>query len=210
MRWPFAREGAPFLVSATVILLLSFRWGGLIELLAWLAAIFVFNFFRDPERACNAGPEAIVAPADGRVIKAERVSQNPFTEGDALLISIFMSPLNVHVNRIPIDGTVVAARHQPGEFFRADAEEARLHNEHNAVTVEDPQGRRICFVQVAGFVARRIVCHVQPGDAVRRGERYGMIRFGSRADIYLPPNAQAAVSVGDRTTAGVSTIARWV
>lgn len=210
MRVPFAREGYPFIFGSLALVALSCATGGrLFQVVTWVIAAFVLNFFRDPERQTPADERAIIAPADGRVIKVERVTNTPFADGEVTLVSIFMSPLDVHVNRNPISGRVISVRHQPGSFLRAYADEASLQNELNAVVVEDEHGRRVCYVQVAGFVARRIVCHLHAEDRVRRGERYGMIRFGSRADIYLPTSAETAVQVGDRTTAGATVLARW-
>ncbi|HYD48652.1 MAG TPA: phosphatidylserine decarboxylase family protein [Terriglobales bacterium] len=206
----FAPEGYPFIAGsvllALVLFLLGWNW------IAWpalLLAIFVLNFFRDPERVSSSDPAAILSPADGRVIKVTRCQDDAHLGTEAHLISIFMSPLDVHVNRIPCDGQIADIRYAAGSFLRAYADDASLGNERNAVFLDDANGRRICFVQVAGFVARRIVCHIKPGDVVRKGERYGMIRFGSRADIYLPLGAEPQVKVGDRTTAGVTVLARW-
>jgi len=171
---------------------------------------FIISFFRDPERQVPATPGAIVSPADGRVIKVGVVQDDRFLHGAATLVSIFMSPLNVHVNRVPTSGRVVDMRYNPGKYFRAFADKASLDNEQNAVVLEDEAGRRLCFVQVAGFLARRIVCYLSPGMSVERGQRYGMIMFGSRADLYLPPAAQVLVRVGDRACAGVTVIAQWL
>ena len=205
----FAREGYPFIAVSLVLTVLLFLMGWAIAWPMLVVALFVLNFFRDPERHPPADPRAIVAPADGRVIKVDRIHDENFLGGEAILISIFMSPIDVHVNRNPIDGTVVEVRYKRGRYLRAYADEASIENEQNAVLVQDEAGRRICYVQVAGFVARRIVCHLGRGDRVRRGERYGMIRFGSRADIYLPIEAAPAVQVGQRTTAGETVLARW-
>jgi phosphatidylserine decarboxylase len=170
---------------------------------------FIISFFRDPERQGPATAGAIVSPADGRVIKVGVVQDDRFLHGAATLVSIFMSPLNVHVNRVPASGRVVDTRYHPGKYFRAFADKASLDNEQNAVVLEDEQGRRLCVVQIAGFLARRIVCYLAPGMAVERGQRYGMIMFGSRADLYLPPAAQVRVQVGDRACGGVTVIAQW-
>jgi phosphatidylserine decarboxylase len=166
-------------------------------------------FFRDPERVTPAGADLIVAPADGRVIKVAPVRDERFLEGEAMLVSIFMSPFNVHVNRAPVSGRVVDVRYTHGKYFRAFADKASLDNEQNAVLLEDEQGRRLGCVQIAGFLARRIVCYLRPGMNVERGQRYGMIKFGSRADVYLPPAAQIRVQVGDRARAGVTVLAQW-
>lgn len=178
-------------------------------LLAAAATVFVISFFRDPERTVPADPRLILAPADGRVIKVSPVRDGRFLQTEATLVSIFMSPLNVHVNRVPVSGRVVDVQYHPGKYFRAFADKASLDNEQTAVVVEDDGGRRLCFVQIAGFVARRIVCRLRPGDHVVRGARYGMIKFGSRADVYLPSTARVRVSVGDRVAAGETGLAEW-
>jgi phosphatidylserine decarboxylase len=172
-------------------------------------AVFVTSFFRDPERQTPSDPQTLVAPADGRVIKVAEVADDRFLHGQVRLISIFMSPLNVHVNRAPSSGRVVDVRYNPGKYFRAFADKASLDNEQNAIVMEDGEGRRFCFVQIAGFVARRIVCYLGPGSDIGRGERCGMIMFGSRVDIYLPLDAVVSVEVGKGTTAGETVIARW-
>jgi phosphatidylserine decarboxylase len=171
--------------------------------------VFVVNFFRDPERVIPGDPGVIVSPADGRVIKVACIQDDRFLNGEAALVSIFMSPLNVHVNRVPATGRVVDIRYNQGKYFRAYADKASLDNEQNAVVMEDEHGRRLCFVQIAGFLARRIVCYLRPGMEVERGQRFGMIRFGSRADVYLPPDATVCVAVGTRVFGGSTVIARW-
>jgi phosphatidylserine decarboxylase len=178
-------------------------------IIALLLTALIVNFFRDPERTGPTDPRAIISPADGRVIKVAAVRDDRFLNGEVTLVSIFMSPLNVHVNRIPVSGRVVDIRYNPGKYFRAFADKASLDNEQNAVVVEDEQGRRLGFVQIAGFIARRIVCYLQVGMAVERGRRYGMIMFGSRVDLYLPPTAQLRVKVGDRTYGGTTVIGEW-
>jgi phosphatidylserine decarboxylase len=148
-----------------------------------------------PERLTPGDPRSILSPADGRVIKVTQLHDERFLDGDATLVSIFMSPLDVHVNRAPISGRVVDVRYHPGKYFRAFADKASLDNEQNAIVLEDEEARRLCFVQIAGFVARRIVCYLRPGMMAARGERCGMIMFGSRADLYLPPSARVRVAV---------------
>jgi len=170
---------------------------------------FVLGFFRDPERAVPVGPGLIVSPADGRVIKVARVHDDRFLHGEATVVSIFMSPLDVHINRVPITGRVVDIRYNSGRFFRAFADKASLDNEQNAVLMEDERGRRLCFVQIAGFIARRIVCYLRLGMETERGQRCGMIMFGSRADLYLPPEAQLCVAVGMHACGGKTVIAQW-
>jgi len=207
---PIAREGYPLIVGCLVAtgVLLLIGWHGL-TLVALVLTAFTVSFFRDPERVTPAGADLIVAPADGRVIKVAAVRDDRFLDGEATLVSIFMSPFNVHVNRAPMTGRVVAVRYHHGKYFRAFADKASLDNEQNAVVLEDEQGRRLGCVQIAGFLARRIVCYLRPGMCVERGQRYGMIKFGSRADVYLPPTAQVRVQVGDRAQAGVTVLARW-
>ncbi|HVO27920.1 MAG TPA: phosphatidylserine decarboxylase family protein [Candidatus Margulisiibacteriota bacterium] len=209
-RLPLAREGYPLIGGAlglTIVLFLlgwNFPGAGALAL-----TVFIVSFFRDPERRPPAGPDLIVSPADGRVIKVASIRDDRFLSGEATLVSIFMSPLNVHVNRVPASGRVLDIRYNPGKYFRAFADKASLDNEQNAVLMEDAQGRRLCFVQIAGFLARRIVCYLQVGRSIERGQRYGMIMFGSRADIYLPPAARVRVKVGDRARGALTVIAEW-
>jgi phosphatidylserine decarboxylase len=165
------------------------------------------NFFRDPERAAPADERLIVAPADGRVLEVVGEREEQFVHGPATRVSIFMSPLDVHVNRIPVTGLVAEVRHTPGRFRAAFAPKASLDNERNAVVI-DAGGRRFLMVQIAGALARRIVCHLGPGEHVRRGERMGMIMFGSRVDLYVPPDVQPLVRTGDRVRAGSTAVAR--
>jgi phosphatidylserine decarboxylase len=193
-----------------VVTLVLFLLGwNVIGVAALALTIFIISFFRDPERTPPTAPGLIVSPADGRVIKVAEIDDQRFLNGRATLVSIFMSPLNVHVNRIPTSGRVLDVRYHPGKYFRAFADKASLDNEQNAVLMEDEQGRRLCFVQIAGFLARRIVCYLRTGMAIERGQRYGMIMFGSRADIYLPPTARVRVNVGDRARGGLTVIAEW-
>jgi phosphatidylserine decarboxylase len=173
-------------------------------------AVFVTSFFRDPERTIPADPGAIVAPADGRVVKVADVHDDRFLHGPARLVCIFMSPLNVHVNRVPASGRVTDVRYNSGKYFRAFADKASLENEQNAILMQDSSGRSICFVQIAGFIARRIVCRLRSGDEVVRGQRFGLIMFGSRADIYLPRETEVCVQVGDNARGGETVIARWL
>jgi len=209
-RLPLAREGYPLIVGCLVATGILFVIGWqVLTLVAVALTVFTVAFFRDPERVTPAGADLIVAPADGRVIKVAPVRDERFLEGEAMLVSIFMSPFNVHVNRAPVSGRVVDVRYTHGKYFRAFADKASLDNEQNAVLLEDEQGRRLGCVQIAGFLARRIVCYLRPGMNVERGQRYGMIKFGSRADVYLPPAAQIRVQVGDRARAGVTVLAQW-
>lgn len=209
-RFPIAREGYRLIALAWALPLLFWLAGWPISVLIAIAiAVFVTSFFRDPERTIPTDPLAILSPADGRVIKVAEVDDDRFLQGPARLVSIFMSPLNVHVNRAPVTSRVVDVRYNHGKYFRAFADKASLDNEQNAVLLEDPTGRRLCFVQIAGFVARRIVCYLSAGDEIERGQRCGIIMFGSRADVYLPLETEVSVQVGDRTRGGETVIARW-
>ncbi|MBI4516737.1 MAG: phosphatidylserine decarboxylase family protein [Deltaproteobacteria bacterium] len=210
MRLPLAREGYPLITVAALIALLLWWLAGALGGLAGAALLaLVLNFFRDPEREVPADERLILAPADGRVISVATVREERFLKAEVTKISIFMSPLNVHVNRNPVSGTVISTHYNHGKYFRAFAEKASLDNEQNAIVVEDARGRRICFVQIAGFLARRIVCYLAPGMTIGRGQRCGIIKFGSRLDVYLPPPAAVQVQVGDRTTAGETVIGIW-
>ncbi|OFV88923.1 MAG: phosphatidylserine decarboxylase [Acidobacteria bacterium RBG_16_68_9] len=205
-----AQEGYPRIVAAFA-LAVALWWlagpgGGVVGA---MVVLLVLRFFRDPERTIPTDSRFILAPADGRVVKAEAVQDERFLKRRALQVSIFMSPLDVHVNRNPVGGRVVDVRYHPGRYFRAFADKASLDNEQNAVVVEDEQGRPVAFVQIAGFLARRIVCYLRTGMRVVRGARCGIIMFGSRVDVFLPTEAQLRISVGARTRAGETVIAEW-
>jgi phosphatidylserine decarboxylase len=179
-------------------------------LTAFFCALFalLLHFFRDPERTTPTGEGLILAPADGQVVAVEQTHEPRFLRGESLKISIFMSLFDVHVNRAPAEGQVALVEHFPGQFLPAYRSEASEANEHNLIGLEGPFGR-ILVRQVAGIMARRIVCWVHPGQKLRAGERLGLIKFGSRVDLYLPPGAVPGVLVGDRTHAGLTRIARW-
>jgi phosphatidylserine decarboxylase len=207
---PLAREGLPFigagLAAGVVALFLDWMW---VAAAAGIVSVFFVNFFRDPERRPPSNPQAVVAPADGRVLRADVVEDGRFLQGPARMVSIFMSPLDVHVNRSPSAGRVTDVRYHPGRYFRAFAEKASLDNEQNAIVLEDERGRTMAFVQIAGFLARRIVCYLKPGVITERGARCGMIMFGSRVDVFLPADVALRVAVGSRTRAGETVIAEW-
>jgi len=169
-------------------------------------SLFICWFFRDPDRVIPNGDGIVVSPADGKVIIAENLEDTPFYDGPCLKISIFMSVFNVHVNRVPHEGIVKKISYYPGKFFSANLDKASRLNEHNAVFLETETGSNICFVQIAGLVARRIICRAQEEDRVLRGQRFGMICFGSRLDVYLPENTRLEVAVGDTVRAGNSTL----
>ena len=171
--------------------------------------LFVVNFFRDPERNVPSGENSIVSPADGRVIKAEKAFEGRLLNSEAMKISIFMNVFNVHVNRAPVSGRVSRASNNPGNFLNASFDKASLENEQNMILVEAANGKRVAFCQIAGLIARRIVCYVKEGDAMTKGSRFGMIRFGSRLDVYLPLECRVNVKIGDKVKAGSSVLAYW-
>jgi phosphatidylserine decarboxylase len=172
-----------------------------------LATGFCVWFFRDPERTPPADERAVVSPADGRVVAVVPEREDRFLNALATRVSIFMSPLDVHVNRSPVTGTVRQVQHTEGKFRAAFSDKSSLDNERNAIVL-DSGGKRYLTVQIAGAVARRIVCHVGPGDRLERGQRFGMIMFGSRVDVFLPPGVQPTVTKGERVRAGLSILGR--
>jgi phosphatidylserine decarboxylase len=202
-----AREGWPYIGASVVLAILvwvlfGFAW----SLPVWLVAIFIVQFFRDPPRAVPVQPNAVVSPADGRVLRVQK-AVDPYTQTETLLISVFMNVFNVHSNRSPVDGTIERVEYQAGTFVNADLDKASTENERNALVMKLPSGQRLSVVQVAGLIARRILCYVKAGDALSRGQRYGFIRFGSRVDVYLPLSAQPKVAVGDKVYATSTIIA---
>lgn len=170
------------------------------------ATFFIGYFFRDPDRVVPDREGVVVSPADGKVIIVETVAKGRFCTESCLKVSIFMSIFNVHVNRIPFAGEIARVAYFPGKFFSANLDKASADNEHNAVFLKTDKGRDICFVQIAGLVARRILCHVQEGQKVNRGQRFGLICFGSRLDVYLPADTDISVRVGDRVKAGTTVL----
>jgi len=206
--WPFAREGLPFILIGTLLTILLYGLGiKILSVFSGCLTIFIMFFFRDPHRTCSCAPNAVLTPADGRVIKIQRVedADNPLGE-PAILISVFMSLLNVHVNRIPIAGIIRGIHYHPGKFFSANLEKASEQNERNSITLETGNSRRIVVTQIAGLIARRIVCWAKEGDRVETGQRFGLIRFGSRLDIYLPENSQVIARNRQRVKAGQTII----
>ena len=174
--------------------------------LAIILFIFTLNFFRDPERSTPQGDNLIISPADGTVIKIEHVVEDKYMKSEATMICIFMSPVNVHVNRNPISGTVGYYDYVKGEFFAAFEEKASLKNEQTHIGMENSKGK-VFFKQIAGFIARRIVADLKVGDSVVAGKRFGMIKFGSRVDIYVPKNAEIKVTMNQKTVAGETIVA---
>jgi len=192
-----AREGWPFIAAAIAVAVIVWALAGFAwSVPIWLIAVFIIQFFRDPPRTVPSQPNAVLSPADGRIVKVEKV-RDPMTERDTLLISVFMNVFNVHSNRAPVDGTVERIEYSAGKFVNADLDKASSENERNAMVVRLGNGERISVVQVAGLIARRILCYATEGQRLARGERYGFIRFGSRVDVYLPLAARPKVAVGD-------------
>lgn len=202
-RIPIAKEGLVFILPLLGVSI--FLWA--LGTIAWalffsLLTVFVISFFRDPERSIPPGDKAVLAPADGKIIRIEPCTEERFLRGPAVKVSIFMSVFNVHINRIPLSGRIGEAAYRPGKFVSANLDKASAGNEQNALLLETGHGARLVFVQIAGLIARRIVCWVREGDAVERGHRFGMIRFGSRMDIYLPPNTQIQARLGQKAYGG--------
>jgi len=196
----FAREGWPYMAAALVVALLVTAVDGCWPLPLWIIALFVVQFFRDPPRHVPFQPNAALPPADGRIVVVE-TTQDPYAQREALKISVFMNVFNVHSNRSPVDGEITHLEYFAGKFVNADLDKASLENERNALVIRTPGGDTVTAVQVAGLVARRILCYVKAGDHLARGQRYGFIRFGSRVDVYLPPDAQPRVAIGDKVSA---------
>jgi len=210
MRIPIAREGYVFIFIVFVPVVITGVLGvWRLFVLALAVNLFVINFFRDPERDVPSGENSIVSPADGRVIKAEKAFEGRLLNSEAMKISIFMNVFNVHVNRAPVSGRVAGVSYNPGKFLNASFDKASLENEQNMILVEAANGQRVAFCQIAGLIARRIVCYVKEGDAMTKGSRFGMIRFGSRLDVYLPLECRVNVKIGDKVRAGSSTLAYW-
>jgi len=211
----FATEGYPFIICSVGLTLLTAisAWKLCSIVLAFPAAVcflltlFILYFFRNPERTPPEDKRAIVSPADGKVVVAELVDDSPLG-GRALKISIFMSVFSVHVNRVPFDGKVLDVLYNKGKFYDARDGRASCENERNAVVLEVAGGERIAFVQIAGLIARRIVCYPRIGDLLKRGERYGLIRFGSRLDVYLPVNVVPLVKLGEMAVAGETVLGK--
>lgn len=204
-----AREGIPYVVVPGFVALAGFLTGyTAVGGAAAAAAAAAGLFFRDPERHNAARPGEVLSPADGRVVAVDTGREDRYLKEEALRISVFMTVFNVHVNRVPMDGTVVSVRHVPGGFAMAHLDDAGIVNERTEILLEDGRGERVLMVQVAGLVARRIVCRLREGDTVQRGRRFGLIHFGSRLDLYLPLSVRPVVTVGDRVRAGVSVLAQ--
>ena len=202
-----AREGWPFLAATLIASLAVTGWAGFWWASPlWLATLFMVQFFRDPPRTVPPDPKAVLSPADGRIVAVERTT-DPYLKREALKMSVFMNVFNAHSNRSPVDGEVRNTWYHPGKFFNADLSKASLENERSALWIRTPDGSDVTCVQVAGLIARRILCYASTGQRLARGERYGFIRFGSRVDVYLPLAAVPRASVGDKVYATETVLA---
>jgi phosphatidylserine decarboxylase len=196
-----AREGWPFLGAAALVAIALTWFGWMVAaVLAWVVFAFILQFFRDPARAIPQGPKSVLSPADGRIVLVE-TARDPYLDREALKISVFMNVFNVHSNRSPVDGTVANRWYHLGSFLNAALPKASLENERNALHLRTASGQDVTCVQIAGLIARRILCYVETGASLTRGQRYGFIRFGSRVDVYVDPHATPRVAVGDIVSA---------
>jgi phosphatidylserine decarboxylase len=195
---PVAAEGWPFILPLAAVTVLCFLFGWKhMGYVAFALFLFVLFFFRDPERTISEGKGIVVSPADGKVIVIKDIYEPDYLKQDVKQISIFLSVFNVHVNRTPIGGTVEMVKYNPGKFLVASVDKASLDNEQTGMVISDGKNK-VLVKQIAGLIARRIVCYAKTGDTVKAGERYGLIRFGSRVDLFLPKNTDLMVKVGDR------------
>jgi len=202
-----AREGWPFIAIALLVAIgvhayAGFGWAAF----PWLILLFMVQFFRDPPRNIPQEPDAVLSPADGRIVAVEK-GKDPYLQRDALKISVFMNVFNAHSNRSPVDGAVEKTWYFPGRFFNAELSKASAENERAVIHLRTPGGHDVTCVQVAGLVARRILCYAKSGQSMARGERFGFIRFGSRVDVYLPLTALPRVTVGDKVYATETVLA---
>jgi phosphatidylserine decarboxylase len=204
-------EGFPFIIPLGAMTLAAFvtgfTWSGVLIL---LVTFFVIWFFRNPERTMQENPVQLISPADGRVIGIEEVASNEHPGRSLMKISIFMNVFNVHVNRIPFSGEVLSVRYKPGKFLSANLDKASALNERNTVLIRTDDGREIITVQIAGLIARRIVCWLKEGMRVTKGERFGLIRFGSRVELFLPLGSTLLVKIGDKVRAGETPIGELI
>jgi phosphatidylserine decarboxylase len=206
-----AKEGYPLILTAAALTILAFLTGWqVVGIVLGLATLAVAAFFRDPERNVPTGDGLIVSPADGRIVSIAEVQGDSWFGDMTTRVSIFLSPLDVHINRMPVAGKIDDVRHQTGKFLAAYKEEASQRNERNALKIVDNDGRSLGVVQIAGVVARRIVCRVKPGDRLARGDRFGLIMFGSRTDTYLPKGCRVQVVEGQKVKGGETILGSFV
>jgi phosphatidylserine decarboxylase len=200
---PFAKEGIPFIaVPAGITLLTGWLGWPIVAGVGAIATLFSAWFFRNPDRVVPQGQKLVIAPGDGKVIAVEEEFEPRYLKERSVRVTIFLNVFDVHINRMPCDGVIEDVQYQPGLFLVASKPEATLRNEQNAVMIMTHEGMKVLCVQVAGLIARRIVCWVSPRDRAIRGERYGLIRFGSRMDTFLPMGAKLRVAVGERVKGG--------
>lgn len=212
-KWP-ARVILPVAQPGLIFILIAILFTGMLFYLGWMIPAWVFFvltlficwFFRDPDRVIPGDEKSLISPADGKVIVVEKLSGSEYLTGHCIKISIFMNIFNVHVNRVPFDGVIQKIRYSPGKFINASFDKASVHNERNALVVKTDDEKEYAVVQVAGLIARRIVNCVKEKEKINKGDRYGMIRFGSRLDLYLPHDFDVAVQVGEKTKAGTTII----
>ena len=206
-RWPITKEGLPFLIPAVLLTVFLGSMGWKIwMLLGILLSLFIAFFFRNPKREIPNLRNIVLSPADGKIIHVGELEEDRFLKEKALKVSIFMSLFDVHLNRAPVSGKVLERNYLPGRFLIANAEKSSLLNEQNAIILETEDQLKILLIQIAGFVARRIVFYARTGDTLKKGEIFGLIRFGSRVDLYLPPEVKAIVRVGQHVKGGESII----
>ena len=207
-RWPLAREGFPFIFIGLFLTFVIFLLGlTSLSILAGIISLFIIFFFRDPKRKSEAPDNAVLTPADGTILDIKQLEDgnNPLGE-KAIKVSIFMSVFNVHVNRMPVGGTVEKITYQPGRFFSANLDKASEYNENNRVTLQTFDSRRIVVIQIAGLIARRIACWINEKDRVAAGQRFGLIRFGSRLEVFLPISSKITVETHQKVKAGETII----
>lgn len=207
-RFPVAREGLGFIIPALVLSLLL-AWLRLPVIAAFFFALFLFflYFFRNPTRSCSCGPDDLISPADGKVTSIETLEEADFLEGKAKRISIFMSVSDVHVNRAPCEGEVLRVEHREGHYRMAFKQEVDRENERNYLLYKRGE-EKFLLVQIAGFLARRIICYAKKNDQLQKGEPFGMIAFGSRVDLYMPENYEPMVRVDQKVKSGLTVLAR--
>lgn len=207
-RLPVAREGIPFIACGVLVTLVFLYWGlTVLYVLTGVLTLFTAYFFRDPERETPVGEKAVMSPADGKIVSIEQLDQGaPPMEGPAVRVSIFMSVFNVHVNRNPMSGRILEIAYHSGKFLSANLDKASQENENNRITLKTRDGRTMMIVQIAGLIARRIVCWIKEGEEVIAGRRFGLIRFGSRLDVYLPVDSQIVVRLNQKVRAGESVL----
>ncbi len=210
-RWPIVKEGLPFLIPSSILtflfLILGWKW---LTFLGILLTLFIAYFFRNPKRKIPSLKNIILSPADGKIVYLGECEEERFLKQRALKISIFMSPLDVHLNRSPVSGKIIERKYHPGKFLMASREKASILNEQNAFVLEAEESFRILLVQIAGWLARRIVFYAREGDYLKQGQIFGMIRFGSRIDLYLPPQVKLVVHLGQHVKGGESIIGHRV